>query len=101
MRARDGWPLNLGVASKVVHVCSYELHQSLRLHRLSSLLLLKPSVMEKRQWDVRSSSNGRTTWVALEDTKNSCPVQLAEHAAQRPVAGDPALAWWIQHVLNK
>jgi hypothetical protein len=45
--------------------------------------------------------DGSTTWVTLKDMKNSCPVQLAEHAMQRCVAGDPAFAWWSQHVLNK
>ena len=33
--------------------------------------------------------------------KNSYPVQLAEYATHRRLAGEPAFAWWIQHVLNK
>ncbi len=33
--------------------------------------------------------------------KNSYPVQLAEYATQRRLAGEPAFAWWISHVLNK
>jgi hypothetical protein len=32
--------------------------------------------------------------------KNSCPVQVAEHATQRRIAGEPAFAWWIKHVLE-
>jgi hypothetical protein len=45
--------------------------------------------------------DGSATWVASKDMKNECPVQLAEHATQRRIAGEPAFAWWIQHVLNK
>jgi hypothetical protein len=37
--------------------------------------------------------DGRTTWVALKDTKNSCPVQLAERVAQRRVAGKGNALW--------
>jgi hypothetical protein len=45
--------------------------------------------------------DGSTTWVTLEDMKNSHQIQFAEHATQRRVAGDTAFAWWTQHVLNK
>ena len=45
--------------------------------------------------------DGSSTWVTLKDMKNSYPVQLAEYATQRRLAGEPAFAWWIQHVLNK
>jgi hypothetical protein len=45
--------------------------------------------------------DGSVTWVALKDMKNSYPVQLAECATQKPVAGEPAFMWWINHVLNK
>ncbi len=45
--------------------------------------------------------DGSTTWITLKDMKNSYPVQLAEYATQRRLAGEPAFAWWIQHVLNK
>jgi hypothetical protein len=41
------------------------------------------------------------TWVTFKDMKNSYPVQLAEYATQRHIAGEAALAWWVQHVLNK
>jgi hypothetical protein len=33
--------------------------------------------------------------------KSSHPVQLAKHAMQRRLVGEPAFAWWIQHVLKK
>jgi hypothetical protein len=45
--------------------------------------------------------NGSTTWVALKDMKDEYPVQLADYATQRRIAGEPAFAWWIQHALNK
>jgi hypothetical protein len=45
--------------------------------------------------------DGSVTWVTLKDMKNSYPVQLAEYATQRRIAGEPAFAWWIQHVLSK
>jgi hypothetical protein len=45
--------------------------------------------------------DGSTTWVALKDMKNSYPVQLAEYSIQRRIAGEPAFAWWVKHVLSK
>jgi hypothetical protein len=45
--------------------------------------------------------DGSTTWVALKDMKNSYPVQLAEYATQRRIAGEPAFAWWLHHAMNK
>ena len=48
------------------------------------------------QWKDQS-----TTWVTLKDMKHSYPVQLAEYAIQRRIAGEPAFAWWITHVLRK
>jgi hypothetical protein len=47
------------------------------------------------------SKDGSTTWVALKDMKNSYPVQLAEYSIQRRIAGEPAFAWWVKHVLSK
>jgi hypothetical protein len=44
---------------------------------------------------------GSTTWVSMKDIKGSYPVQLAEHATQRQIAGEPAFAWWIHNVLQK
>ena len=33
--------------------------------------------------------------------KKSYPVQMAEYAVHHRITGDPAFAWWIQHVLEK
>jgi hypothetical protein len=55
-----------------------------------------------RGWEILVQwKDGSTTWIALKDMKNSYPVQLAEYATQRRIAGEPAFAWWIHHVLNK
>ena len=55
-----------------------------------------------RGWEILVQwKDGSTTWVALKDMKNSYPIQLAEYATQRRIAGEPAFAWWIHHVLNK
>ena len=32
--------------------------------------------------------------------KNSYPVKMAEYAVHQRITGDPAFAWWIQHVLT-
>jgi hypothetical protein len=54
-----------------------------------------------RGWEILVQwKDGSTTWIALKDMKNSYPVQLAEYATQRRIAGEPAFAWWIHHVLN-
>ena len=45
--------------------------------------------------------DGGTTWVTLNDMKNSYPVHMAKYAVQLRIAGDPAFAWWIQNVLAK
>jgi hypothetical protein len=45
--------------------------------------------------------DGSSTWITLKEMKNSYPVQLAEYAMQRRIAGEPAFAWWIQHELSK
>ena len=35
------------------------------------------------------------------DMKNSYPVQMAEYAVQRRIAGEPEFSWWIWHVIAK
>jgi hypothetical protein len=37
----------------------------------------------------------------MKDIKGSYPVQLAEYATQRRIAGEPAFTWWICNVLQK
>jgi Reverse transcriptase (RNA-dependent DNA polymerase) len=45
--------------------------------------------------------DGSTTWVALKDTKEAYPVQLAEYAVQSRLAEEPAFAWWVPFTLKK
>ena len=45
--------------------------------------------------------DGSSTWEALKDVKESYPVQLAEYAHHRKITEEPALAWWVPHVMKK
>jgi hypothetical protein len=45
--------------------------------------------------------DGTTTWEMLKDVKESYPVQLTEYAHQSRITNEPALAWWVPHVLKK
>ena len=45
--------------------------------------------------------DGITPWLTLKTTKNSYPVQIAEYAVQRRIAGNPLFSWRIRHVLVK
>lgn len=55
----------------------------------------------KRMGDLIQWKDGISTWVSMKDVKYSYPVQFAKYAMHRRIAGEPAFAWWIRHVLNK
>ena len=40
-------------------------------------------------------------WETLADLKESYPVQVAEYAKAVGIQGEPAFAWWTEHVLKK
>ena len=42
-----------------------------------------------------------TSWIALNDMKDSFPVQLAEYSVRARVSQEPAFAWWVSFVLKK
>jgi len=44
---------------------------------------------------------GLTSWEKLSDLKESYPVQVAEYAKAAGIQGEPAFAWWCEHVLKK
>ena len=44
---------------------------------------------------------GLTSWETLADLKESYPVQVAEYAKVAGIQGEPAFAWWTEHVLKK
>jgi hypothetical protein len=41
-----------------------------------------------------------TSWIPLKDLKISNPLQVAEYALAHDIAGEPALAWWINDRLK-
>jgi hypothetical protein len=45
--------------------------------------------------------DGSTNWVALKDTKQSYPIQLAEYAIANRIDDEPAFAWWVSSVMRK
>jgi hypothetical protein len=45
--------------------------------------------------------DGSSTWLSLNEIKNSNPLQLAENAVQRQYSGEPAFTRWVLHVLQK
>ena len=45
--------------------------------------------------------DGSSTWNQLKDVNESYPVQLAEYVTENKILGEPAFAWWINHVLRK
>ena len=45
--------------------------------------------------------DGSTNWVALQDVKESDPVQLAKFAISNRIAEEPAFAWWVPFVMKK
>ena len=44
---------------------------------------------------------GSTSWETLADLKESYPVQVSEYAKAAGIQGEPAFAWWTEHVLKK
>ena len=46
-------------------------------------------------------NNGSTDWIPLKDLKNSNPIEIAEYAIANQIADEPALVWWVPHVLLK
>ena len=48
------------------------------------------------KWKDQSES-----WMRLADMKESYPIETAEFAISRGIDNEPALAWWVQHTLQK
>ena len=42
-----------------------------------------------------------TNWIALNDSKESYPVQVAEYAVGARISMEPAFTWWVLHMLKK
>ena len=45
--------------------------------------------------------DGSSSWIPLSELKASNPVELAEYAVANAIAGEPALAWWVNDVLKR
>ena len=54
-------------------------------------------------WEVLAQcwKDNSSTWNALNDMKESYPVQLAEYAVAARIAEEPAFAWWVPYTLKK
>jgi hypothetical protein len=54
-------------------------------------------------WEVLAQcwKDNSSTWNALNDMKESYPVQLAEYAVAARIAEEPAFAWWVPYKLRK
>ena len=48
------------------------------------------------EWKDRNSS-----WVSLNDMKDSYPLETAEYSDMNKISTEPAFAWWVPHVLQK
>ena len=45
--------------------------------------------------------DGNSTWVSLNDMKDSYPLETAEYSIMIKISTEPAFAWWVPHVLRK
>ena len=46
-------------------------------------------------------ADGTTSWVPLKELKHNNLVELAEYCQVNDLLGEPAVAWWADHVLKK
>ena len=45
--------------------------------------------------------DGSTSWQKLADLKESHPVEVAEYSISQDLQSEPALNWWVTHVIKK
>jgi hypothetical protein len=45
--------------------------------------------------------DGNSSWVTLNDMKDSYPLETAEYSVMNKISTEPAFAWWVLHVLQK
>ena len=45
--------------------------------------------------------DGTTTWVSLQDLKESNPIKVAEYVTAHDIQDEPAFAWWVPYTLQK
>ena len=45
--------------------------------------------------------DGNSSWVSLNDMKDSYPLKTAEYSVMKKISTEPAFALWVPHVLQK
>ena len=45
--------------------------------------------------------DGSTSWEPLSALKESCPLEVAEHAVNNKIASEPAFNWWVPFALRR
>jgi len=45
--------------------------------------------------------DGSTSWQSLKDLEEAYPVAVAEYAVTQGIDDEPAINWWVHHVLRK
>jgi hypothetical protein len=45
--------------------------------------------------------DGNSSWVSLNDMKDSYTLETAEYSVMNMISTEPAFAWWVPHVLQK
>ena len=63
----------------------------------------KPKLRQKnRGWDLQVEwKDGTTSWIPLEDLKESNPVQFYEYTITNKISEEPAFAWWVRHLIRR
>ena len=58
--------------------------------------------MTTRGWKLLVEwKDGNSSWVSLNDMKDSYPLETAEYSVMNKISTEPAFAWWVPHVLRK
>ena len=45
--------------------------------------------------------DGNSSWVSLNDMKDSYPLETAEYSVMNKISTEPAFAWWVPHAFQK
>ena len=63
----------------------------------------KPKLRQtNRGWDLQVEwKDGTTSWIPLEDLKESNPVQFSEYTITNKISEEPAFAWWVRHLIRR
>ena len=45
--------------------------------------------------------DGSTSYTKLSDLKESHPIETSKYAVSQGIDGDPAINWWVPHIIEK